>query len=429
VDKKQVVILSIGSRGDVQPCIALALGLQQSGYLVRLVSHAEYKTLAREHGVEEYFQLRGNPQALLQDTPEGQAFLQSGTNPFTIGKIFLAAIGDLMDPLLADSLRASEDADIILFSPLAFFGHYIAEKLGIPSAAVPYLPIIRTRAFPMFLAPTWLKLGGTYNYLSWRAGEQAFWMAIRGIFNTWRREVLHLEIGRGGLFDHINGATVIHSFSSHLIPRPQDWPERHHVTGFWYLDHPRSWIPPQEVVDFLADGPKPIYIGFGSMVPPDRELATARIVEALQMSGQRGVIAPGWGKLRSKKNMGDILQIDSLPHDWLFPQMAAVIHHGGAGTTAAGARAGVPTVIVPFFGDQPFWGEVITKAGVGPQPLPFKQLTAAKLAERIILAVSDVKIQQTASDLGRRIRREAGVHKAVEIIGGLLDRAAPSSTT
>jgi UDP:flavonoid glycosyltransferase YjiC (YdhE family) len=175
-------------------------------------------------------------------------------------------------------------------------------------------------------------------------------------------------------------------------------------------------------VDFLQSGPPPVYIGFGSMAGRDPERRAEIALEALKRSGQRGVLLTGWGGLQPRDLPDDVYAVDSVPHDWLFPQMAAVVHHGGAGTTAAGLRAGTPTVIVPFFGDQPFWGRRVAELGVGPAPIPQKQLSVERLAAAIRTAAGDPAMRARAQELGRRIRQEDGVARAVEVFHAEMER-------
>src|SRR5690606_33997419 len=184
--------------------------------------------------------------------------------------------------------------------------------------------------------------------------------------------------------------------------------------GYWFLDEP-DWEPPRELADFLAAGPAPVYIGFGSMVPKDAEMTEMVVRTALKAAGVRGVVQGD-----PETSDDQVLAVRDVPHSWLFPRMAAVVHHGGAGTTAAGLRAGAPTVVCPFFGDRPYWGERVAALGAGPAPLPFRSLTVPRLAARIRRAVEDQEMADRADELGRRIRAEDGVGRAQKIIDSLL---------
>jgi UDP:flavonoid glycosyltransferase YjiC (YdhE family) len=209
---------------------------------------------------------------------------------------------------------------------------------------------------------------------------------------------------------------VLYGFSPSVIPAPGDWKADIHVTGYWTLESSEEWAPPRELTNFLDEGLPPVYIGFGSMSNRQPEETANLVTKALEICGKRAILLSGWGGLQKADLPDTILMLDSVPHTWLFPRLSCVVHHGGAGTTGAGLRAGVPSIIVPFFGDQPFWGKRVAELGVGPAPIPRKQLTATRLAAAIQEAVSDTPIRQQAADLGRKIQAEDGISNAVEII-------------
>jgi sterol 3beta-glucosyltransferase len=189
-----------------------------------------------------------------------------------------------------------------------------------------------------------------------------------------------------------------------------------HITGYLFLDSQAGWQPSPELEAFLDAGDPPVYIGFGSMAGRSPEQLAGLVSEALSRSGQRGVLLTGWGGLRADLVPDNVFTVDAAPHSWLFPRMAAVVHHGGAGTTAEGLRAGVPAVVVPFAFDQPFWGARIRELGLGPDPIPLAKLTAGRLAHAIKTAVTDPSIRQQASACAKDIRRENGIGNAVKVI-------------
>jgi len=216
--------------------------------------------------------------------------------------------------------------------------------------------------------------------------------------------------------DCTRGLPILYGFSPTVIPAPSDWNENIHVTGYWFLDELDNWTPPPALTDFIESGSPPVYIGFGSMSNRKPEEMADLVVRALKQIDQRAILLSGWGGL-SKTDLPDsIFMLDSIPHAWLFPRVAAAVHHGGAGTTAAGLRAGVPSVIVPFFGDQPFWGRRVADLGVGPGPISRQRLTAGRLATAIHQAVTEQEMRQRAAKLGEKIRGENGIARAVEII-------------
>jgi UDP:flavonoid glycosyltransferase YjiC (YdhE family) len=213
------------------------------------------------------------------------------------------------------------------------------------------------------------------------------------------------------------GTAWLYGYSPSLLPKPPDWDDRHHVTGYWFLPPPPAWQPPDDLARFVEAGAPPVYIGFGSMRPADPENFMRLILRALELSGHRGVVLAreGSGALPRIAAPG-VFYVDDVPHSWLFPQMAAVVHHGGAGTTAAGLRAGVPNIVTPFIGDQFAWAEQVTKHGAGPRVASAKQLTAEKLAQAISAAVGDAGIRSRAAALGEKVRAEDGVARAVALI-------------
>ncbi|BDA70078.1 hypothetical protein CAL7716_042440 [Calothrix sp. PCC 7716] len=200
------------------------------------------------------------------------------------------------------------------------------------------------------------------------------------------------------------------------MPVPSDWDETSIVTGYWFLNSDANWEPPSDLSAFIGQGSAPIYIGFGSMASQDSRRTTCLVLEAVRQSGQRAILATGRGGLSYEEIPNNVYMLKSAPHDWLFPRCAAVVHHGGAGTTGAGLKAGKPTTICPFFGDQPFWGRRVFELGVGSYPIPQKQLTAEKLGQTIREVIADSEMRQRAEVLGEKIRAENGVTQAVGLI-------------
>jgi sterol 3beta-glucosyltransferase len=212
----------------------------------------------------------------------------------------------------------------------------------------------------------------------------------------------------------------LYGFSPLVVQRQSDWPAWHHTTGYWFLRSDDDWKPSPDLVRFLSKGPMPVSIGFGSMSGQITRRLAEIAIEAVNASGQRAVLLGGWASLGDEHLPESVCAVAFAPHAWLFPRMAAVVHHGGAGTTAAGLRAGVPSIVVPFFGDQPFWGRRVHDLGVGPEPIMRSGLTVDKLTQAIAQATSDQSMQARASRLGEGIRAENGVAEAVAIIRRIL---------
>ncbi len=298
-------------------------------------------------------------------------------------------------------------------------GYHVAEMMNVPSLYLLLQPMSRSRETPSVVMPA-LPLGRLYNRWTYVFTEQLLWQMMRAPINQWRRESLHLKpIPFRGPFDLLyrQHTPFIYGFSAHVVPRARDWPDWHHITGYWFLDDTNDWSPPTRLVDFLSDGPKPVYIGFGSMSGRTAQQLVDLAIEAVQLTGQRAILLGGWAQAHERDLPDSIYAIESAPHAWLFSQMAAVVvHHGGAGTTAAGLRAGVPSVLTPFFGDQPYWGRRVHALGVGPRPIMRKDLTAQRLAGAITQAVTDEAMRCRAAQLGEQIRAEDGIAAAVAII-------------
>lgn len=418
----RVTVMAMGSRGDVQPFIALADGLQRAGYTARLVTHAEFYPLIKGRGIE-FREIRGNPRDLLDDE-RAHTMLAAGGNPLKFLTNFKALLRPWFAQMVVDCARAGEGSDAVVLSNVGLIGgfHQIAQAMGVPYCSAVLQPFTPTSAFPSAFfpeLPAWWPVGrGAYNRFSHYAFLLLFSHFFQDVVPLVRRELgMPAKSGRAILLEEARLDTpVLHGYSPAVIPPPPDWPAHLHVTGYWFLDGPVNWQPPAALVDFLAAGPPPVYIGFGSMRSRDPEATTMLVQAALRRAGLRGVLLSGWGGLQSGDLGDDIYVIDSVSHAWLLPRMAAVVHHGGAGTTSAGLRAGVPSFAVPFFADQPFWGRTLHALGVGPAPLPRRQLTSARLAEALSHAVSDDGLRARAAELGRRLRAEDGVGRAVELM-------------
>jgi len=412
----RVTILTFGSLGDVQPYVALGLGLQATGHAVRLATHAPFETLVRSRGLD-FFPVDGNPRGILE-TDAGSRWLDTGRNPLGFVRGLLQVIEPLMVTVMQQCMRACQDADAILVSLLGFYaGYHIAERMKVPLFLAYYLPVSPTRAFPSTVLWFDLPLGGPLNRFSHYLAGQLFWHPLRAPLNRVRQELLDLPpLPFWGIAREIfeERWPILYGYSPTVLPRPAEWGPRIHVTGYWFLDRSDEWQPPADLVDFLQAGPPPVSIGFGSMNTRDPEATTSLVLEAVARARQRAVLLTGWGGLTQADLPDEVFKIEAVPHDWLFPQVAAVVHHGGAGTTAAALWAGVPSVIIPFFADQPFWGWRVCKLGAAPRPIPRRRLTARRLADAIQAAVGDRDMRRRSALLGERIRSEHGVARAVE---------------
>jgi sterol 3beta-glucosyltransferase len=428
----QVALLTAGTRGDVQPFLALARALERAGHAVRLAGPSDAAGLAAEHGVP-FAPLGADYQALLA-SEEGRAML---ANPLRAVRAWRGMVLPLVRATIDGAWAAAQGADLLVYHPKILGGADMAERLGARAFVATPVPLLTpTRAFPAPGVAT-RDLGGWLNRRSYGAVHAAT-RPFAGLLRRWRADVLGLPARAAGAGPYtVRGAPVpvLHAFSAHVVPRPADWPPWAHVTGFWFdEDVPGSpthdWRPSRELRAFLDAGEPPVYVGFGSMAGRD-PAATARLVlEAVRLSGVRAVVASGWGGLAA--SAGGSLRaalpeglapervhaIEAAPHAWLFPRTAAVVHHGGAGTTAAGLRAGCPTVVCPYFGDQPFWGARVAALGAGPNPLPQRRLSADALAGAIRAAAREPRLRAAAEAVAARLAADDGVGRAVALIEG-----------
>lgn len=416
----EITIVTVGSRGDVQPYVALGLGLEAAGHRVRLATHRPFAAFVRERGLE-FAEIGGEPQQMLQ-TEAGRAWVESGHNPVR----FVRRLAQLLEPVAMEMATQAETAcrgsELILYSTFGMVAYYVGQKLGVPVIATPLQPLTRTRAFPNIAFPSELQLGGWFNWLTHVLGEQLFWQPIRPLVKGWSDRLGLAKTSFWGPFGRLNnsGPPLVYGFSPQVVPRPADWGSHIHIAGYWFLERREEWEPPADLLSFLADGPRPIYLGFGSMTLRNPEETALLVGRALALSGRRAVVLRGWGGLEVMASGTEVFVMEQVPHDWLFPKMAAVVHHGGAGTTAAGLRAGVPSVVVPFFADQNFWAGRVAALAVGPEPIPRRKLTAARLAGAIITATEDAGMAEQAASLGARIHAEDGVERAVAVIERLV---------
>jgi UDP:flavonoid glycosyltransferase YjiC (YdhE family) len=408
--------------------VALGQGLRRAGHEVRIATFGSFRRLVEDAGLE-LAPLTGTGQALT-DSEEGRAMLESGENIVKHVRAIRAISRKLVQTEgFWDSLHnACQPAEAIVYHYTAPHGFHLAEKFGIPAIVTAIAPgVVPTGAFPHPFWPGEPKLGATFNRLTHGICEQFMWQPFRTIINQWRQEHLGLPpVPLRGPYPQIRRSSVIYAFSPSLVPRAPDWDERVQVTGFWFMDLP-AWQPDRRLTDFLSAGLPPVYIGFGSVGTMDEEAGLGIVREALRLSGQRGIVNVRSEHLRAQASAGDFLPVDDVPHEWLFPRMRAVVHHGGSGSTGAGLRAGVPNIVVPFFSDQPFWGRRVAAVGAGPAPIPRKELTPERLAAAIKTAVGDPSIRHNAAAIGEKIRAENGVECAVEIIGRYLAAARKSA--
>lgn len=393
---QNVVILTSGTRGDVQPLVALGLRYASHGQTVRIVTQPAFRALVEQRGLG-FAALAATPSDAFSIV--GQDALVLGRNPL---RTLVATMRymQVARPLFAAMLesawqQARQAQHLILTLPTMAWGLSLAEALGCPCTTVLLQPLGPTRAFPSPLLPFAHDLGPA-NRLSHSLTASLLWRPWRAHINHWRRGTLGLPAlpaSGPAMFNSLSNK-LCYAYSPQVLPKPQDWPAHVHVSGYCFLDAPAGWQPPTETLRFLASGPPPVYVGFGSMGQRRPDLATL-MVGALRTLGLRAVLALDQ-PLPDALCGQDMHSCDGLWHDWLFPQLAAVIHHGGAGTTGAVLRAGIPAVIAPIGVDQFFWARRIQELGVGCSAGPLRTLTHERLVAALRLALGERMRQESA---------------------------------
>jgi sterol 3beta-glucosyltransferase len=413
----RIVIIAPGSRGDVQPYIALGKGLQKAGHYIRLVSHSNFETLITSYGLE--FWSFGNDVKEAVETSEMRELTEKGNFLLLMAKMAKEAQREALR-FAEGGLKAAEGMDLVLSGIGGLFiGTAIAEKLNIPLVQAYVFPFTPTQEFSSVLTP---KLPTLFNRFSHQLVRQLMWQGFRSADSIARKKVLNIPAAPL-LGPYHSKSTrnmpILYGFSPSVIPAPLDWNGNTHITGYWFIDETNNWKPPAALLDFLKSGSAPLYIGFGSMSNRNPEQTADLVIEALALANQRAILLSGWGGLQKNNIPNSVFMIDSIPHSWLFPRMSTVVHHGGASTTAAGLKAGIPSIIIPFFGDQPFWGQRVAELGVGSKPIPRKKLTADRLANAIREVITNEDMRQRAEKLGKQIQAENGIESAVSIFNEL----------
>ncbi|MBA2682007.1 MAG: glycosyltransferase family 1 protein [Ktedonobacteraceae bacterium] len=413
----QITIIAGGSRGDVQPYVALGKGLKDAEHRVRILTSDDFQSLVADYGLD-FFSTGGSAEAFARGM---RGHSGQGNTLKTFAKMRQASQQQAIQAA-ERGLVACQGSDLILggLSGLSI-GVALAEKLNIPYMQAYLVPFTPTQEFSSVLTPLpQTPLTRWLNKPSHRLAQQILWQsAIRPGSNQARTQVLQMAPSPfWGPFASLERQKrpVLYGYSPQVLPHPKDWDDSLHVTGYWFLEPPVGWKPPQDLMNFLQSGPPPVYIGFGSMASSKPEEVANIALQALARTGQRGVLYEGWGGLKKEQLPEGVFMTSSIPHTWLFPRMAAVVHHGGVGTTAAGLAAGVPSIITPFFADQPFWGQRAYELGVGPKPIPQRHLNADNLTQALDRALSDREMRKRAAALGERIRAENGIAQAMTII-------------
>ena len=406
-----ISILTYGSRGDVQPFLALACGLQARGHVVKLAAPHKFEEFITSHGIA-FVPLAGDPEEI------SRLINNAGVNPLRVVMSMWNYIFSIAPQVSRTAFPACEGADLIIHSFLFTVGaHSWAREHGVPDVSVQTFPMFApTYDFPNVSMPNISP--GVFSYFSHWLATQIFWCGGNGGYGPARRANPDIPFPKKLYWPFDNRplhlrTPLLLAYSPGILRRSSDWSDHVHVTGYYFLTE-ETYQPPDELSAFLDEGDAPVCVSFGSMVNRKAESIDQIVREALKKTNNRGVILSGWGGVK-RQSSKDLLYLESAPHDWLLPRCKMIVHHGGAGTTSAGLRAGVPNVVVPFTADQPFWGNRVNAIGVGPKPILVKNLSVENLTQAIAEAESSTT-RKRAQFIGQSIRSEKGIDNAIMLI-------------
>lgn len=408
----RITLFSIGTQGDVRPFVALGLGLAAQGHQVRIASGAACRELVVRCGLE-FAPLTAD---FLEAMAKDPGVLQRGKHPLTFLRTARQLLAEMSVSWPKQGLAAAEGQDLLIGNGMAsMLAGSLAEKLGIGFLETQLQPVTPCPDIPpMVVTPKGERPWGPMNLALAHFYRLIVWQMLRAAIDPLRRALALPTISWRGPYrgrdpDHY---PLLYGFSPTLLPPSPHWPAGVHVAGNWFLDD-ADWQPPPALQAFLAAGEKPVYIGFGSMVSGTSAALTDSLLAALRRSGHRAILATGWGGLAESDGLGEqIFQLKEAPHHWLFPRVSAAIHHGGVGTTAATLRAGIPSVVIPFFGDQSFWAWRLQRLGVAPPALSATQLDVDAIVRALETALLPATRQRAAA-LGEVVAGEQGIASAI----------------
>lgn len=429
-----LVIVTSGSRGDVQPYLALALRAMRGGHRATLATHVVFQPWIESRGVA-FRSLHGNPIEMLS-APGARAWLSDGSRRGMLKFVreFGREFAGLIDGLLVDLAAVTADADLVVYGAVCMAAAQLQSVRATPVMGGWLAPMTPTQAFPVAglsyraASSAWAR---RRNWITHLVAEQLLWQPSRTAVNRWRRDSLQAPpLPYFGPFAAQRNPAypVAYAYSPAVLPTPADWPRWIRPTGWWFLDEP-SYEPPAALVNFLAGGEAPVTVGFGSMTPQDGEWLTRLVLDACERAETRVILLQGWGSLGADTLPSWAHVEQDVPHAWLYPRSRAIVHHGGAGTTGAAVRSGVPSMIVPLGFDQQFWGTRLHALGVSPPPIRRRQLSVGNLAAAITRARTDQRMRDTAAALGETVRAEDGTGVAlarIEAHLALCNRTAES---
>jgi UDP:flavonoid glycosyltransferase YjiC (YdhE family) len=414
----KISMIAFGTRGDVQPAVALGKALKEKGHTVRILAGGNFENWIKSHGLEAIASQIDIQSVMESDL--GRDWIEKSGNPIAQMRV-IKKLSDLTGwQAMNEAWTACRDADLIFSSFTSdIYAISIAEKTGARHISLAFQPaLFPTRCGAATLNAPLPDRKSIINYVFGKLFLQPFnWRLSGKTLNRFRRDVLEVKPqSRGQFIAAKQRLFTVQAYSPHVVPHADDWPTTVRTTGFMFLEEQNGWEPPADLISFLEEAEPAVCIGFGSMVGHNLEKITRIVIDAVRKSGCRVVLLSGWAGIGNDQLGKRLYRLDAAPHEWLYPRVSAAVHHGGAGTTASSLRAGVPTVVVPHLGDQPFWGQRVYSLGVGPKPIARHKLTALDLCDAIESAAADESMKRKAEELGRRIRSEDGIGEAVRVI-------------
>lgn len=405
----RITMICIGSTGDVRPYIILGRELKARGHDVSICAFSIFQETVLKEGMH-FKPLPG-------DAKRFMGSFMNGSNGVMFLKQAKDALVEMIDPMLEALEAAVEDAEAIIGSYLGQVFQSLAEARRVPYIQTQYYPMDQNKYTPIATAPG-QHMGPAWNLATYRLGHLAVSALEKYYLGEWREKhgMTPRKLSTAPLYE-VNGhiVPVLYAMSPLIMPRPANWAENIHMTGFWLGKLEDNYEPAPELKAFLEAGDPPVYIGFGSMVSDEMGETLDTVLEAVRRSGVRAILSTGWGGAQVPQR-DDLYVAEYVPHDWLFQHVSAVVHHGGAGTTAAGILAGKPTLVIPFGGDQPFWGNRVCTLGIGPKPIPRDKLNVERLTRALVDVTTTKKYAVAVHELGQRLRMESGAQTAADII-------------
>ena len=406
-----ITIVALGSSGDAYPSLALGLGLKKAGCRVCLAANPVFEADVLKRGID-FFPIRTMLRQSLAGSPNS-IYPSIPLDPLRFFRLKKSHIAPILESIVTDIRHACQDADLILYNMLGLPAQHVAKQTGTKAFPICLQPLGRTNGFPSPVISSNIHVPKILNAASYRIVEKcmSFFLSnsdqLKGkaSFQSFFKEVYSENI------------PVLHGFSSCVLPKPSDWSGNMHITGYWFLDTQQDWVPPKGLQTFLRRGPAPVCVGFGSMNDPDINTIIKKAVQGVLQAGHRVVLLTGWsGEGFKDLACPDLYVAKSIPHSWLFPRVSAVVHHGGAGTTGAAVRAGIPSLIIPFFFDQAFWADRLEKLEAGPPPMSKKALSPQVMASCISRVLDNKSMHKRLDQLSVELNAENGVENAVNLL-------------